>query len=99
MIKEAASLKSKTKQIEKNLEDQKFEVSVEGIVITANAKQEILDIKISVQTYEQGVKEIEKNLLKGIKEVSDKAKKIMALETKKIMGDLNMDALKNMLGQ
>jgi DNA-binding protein YbaB len=99
MVKEAASLRSKTKQIEKDLRSQIFEVSVGGVTIKANAKQEILDISISEQLYQQGAGEIEKNLLKGIKEVLNKAQKIMASETQKIMGNLNISGLKGMLGQ
>lgn len=99
MVKEAASLRSKTKEIEKNLKNQIFEVCMGGVTIKANAKQEILDIKISDHVYQQGAGEIEKNLLKGIKEALNKAQKIMASETQKIMGNLNISGLKGMLGQ
>ena len=98
MIKDMSSMKKKAKDMEKELRNQKFEVSISGVSIIANAKQEILDIKITPQLYAEGPKEIEKNLLKGLKEVSNKSQIIMASETKKIMGDLNIPGLKNTLG-
>ncbi|MFH1238732.1 MAG: YbaB/EbfC family nucleoid-associated protein [bacterium] len=97
MMKQAQQIRSKAKEIEKNLSGQQVEAEVKGVKVTANAKQEILDIKINPALLTQGNSAVEKNVLAAVQEALKKGRDIMAQETKKMMGDVNMGDLGNML--
>lgn len=90
MMKQANQIRSKAKEIEKNLSSQKIEVESKGAKVTANAKQEILDIKIDENLFNQGRAAVEKNMLSAVQEALKKGRDIMAQETKKMMGDTNI---------
>jgi len=90
MMKQAQQIRSKAKEIEKNLSGQKVEAEVKGVKVTANAKQEILDIKIDPALLTQGNSAVEKNVLAAVQEALEKGRDIMAQETKKMMGDTNI---------
>jgi DNA-binding protein YbaB len=90
MMKQAQQIRSKAKEIEKNLANQKVEVEIKGVKVTGNAKQEIMDIKIDQDLLAQGVSAVEKNVLSAVQEALKKGRDIMAQETKKMMGDANM---------
>ncbi|MFH1784662.1 MAG: YbaB/EbfC family nucleoid-associated protein [bacterium] len=96
MMKQANQIKNKAKEVEKNLAAQKLEVSQGGVSVSANAKQDILSIKIDEDLFGQGREAVEKKVLAAVQEASRKARDIMAQETKKMMGDVDMGSLGNM---
>ena len=96
MMKQANQIRSRAKEVEKSLTSQRLEVSQAGVTVTANAKQEILSIKIDEELFGQGREAVEKKILAAVQEASRKARDIMAQETKKMMGDVDMGSLGNM---
>ena len=97
MMKQANQIRSKAKEMEKNLSSQKFDVDLKGVMVTANAKQDILDIKIDDALFNQGRDVVQKKVLSAVQEALKKGRDIMAAETKKIMGNVDMGGLGKML--
>ena len=90
MMKQANQIRSKAKEMEKNLSSQKFDVENKGVLVSANAKQDILDIKIDEALFKAGRETVEKTVLSAVQEALKKGREIMASETKKIMGDVDI---------
>ena len=96
MMKQAQQMRSKAKEVEKNLSSQKFEIEIKGVKVNANAKQEILDIRIEEELFKKGLSAVEKNVLSAVQSALKKSRDLMTEETKKMMGNVDMGSLKNM---
>ena len=93
MAKEAMSMRSKMKEIDKTLKSKIIDVDYKGISIKINAKSEIVDFKFSEDLAQKQAKDIEKNILSACQEAIKKAQQVMAEESKKLMGGLNIPGL------
>ena len=93
MIKEAAAMKSKLSQMEKDLKNRIIDVETKGVKIKINAKVEILEIKLPQEILKQDVERTEKDILAALQQASKKSHEIMMEEAKKITGGMNIPGL------
>ncbi|OGS35299.1 MAG: hypothetical protein A2293_15745 [Elusimicrobia bacterium RIFOXYB2_FULL_49_7] len=93
MIKEAAAMKSKLSQMEKDLKNRIIDVETKGVKIKINAKAEILEIKLPQEILKQDVERTEKDILAALQQASKKSHEIMMEEAKKITGGMNIPGL------
>lgn len=93
MAKEAMSMKSKLKEMEKTLKAKVIDVNYKGIMIKMNAKNEIVDFKLPEDIMQKSVKDIEKLILSAFQEAIKKSQDAMAEESKKLMGGMNFPGL------
>ena len=93
MAKEAMSMRSKMKDIDKTLKSKIIDVDYKGISIKINAKSEIVDFKFSEDLAQKSAKDVEKYVLSACQEAIKKAQQVMAEESKKLMGGLNIPGL------
>ncbi|MDD2524481.1 MAG: YbaB/EbfC family nucleoid-associated protein [Endomicrobiia bacterium] len=93
MAKEAMSMKSKLKEMEKVLKAKVIDVNYKGILIKMNAKNEIIDFKLPEDIMQKSVKDIEKLMLSAFQEAIKKSQDAMAEESKKLMGGMNFPGL------
>lgn len=93
MAKEAMSMKSKLKEMEKTLKAKVIDVNYKGILIKMNAKNEIVDFKLPEDIMQKSVKDIEKLILSAFQEAIKKSQDAMAEESKKLMGGMNFPGL------
>ena len=93
MIKEANSMRSKISKMEKELKNKTLEVESKGVKVKANAKGEILDIKIEESLLQESVSKVEKAVLSALQEAIKKSQKIMAEEAKKATGGMKIPGL------
>ncbi|WP_413853948.1 YbaB/EbfC family nucleoid-associated protein [Candidatus Ruminimicrobium bovinum] len=93
MAKEAMSMRSKLKEMEKVLKAKVVDVEYKGVKIKINAKSEILDLKLPEDVLSKSVKDVEKLVLSAFQEAISRSQKEMAEESKKMMGGLNIPGL------
>lgn len=93
MAKEAMSMRSKLKEMEKALKAKIVDVEYKGIKIKMNAKSEVLDLNLPEDIVNKSVKDIEKLILSAFQEAINRSQKEMAEESKKMMGGLNIPGL------
>ncbi len=93
MAKEAMSMRSKVKEMEKTLKAKIVDVNYKGILISMNAKNEIVSLKLPEDFAEKSVKDMEKLMFSAFEEAIKEAQKAMAEESKKLMGGLNIPGL------
>ena len=73
------------------------EINLDGIYVLANAKKEILDIKIEHALYQEGIAKLEAKLNQAIKQVLSESQKAMVEEVKKSMGGMDLGFLGSLL--
>ncbi|MGE4384946.1 MAG: YbaB/EbfC family nucleoid-associated protein [Endomicrobiaceae bacterium] len=93
MAKEAMSMKSKLKEMEKVLKSKVIDVNYKGIMIKINAKNEVIDLKLPEDIMQKSAKDAEKLILSAFQEAIKKSQDAMAEESKKIMGGMNFPGL------
>ncbi|MBQ3834335.1 MAG: YbaB/EbfC family nucleoid-associated protein [Elusimicrobia bacterium] len=93
MAKEAMSMRSKVKEMEKSLKAKIVDVDYKGIQISMNAKNEIVSLKLPEDFSEKSVKDMEKLMFSAFEEAIKESQKAMAEESKKLMGGLNIPGL------
>lgn len=93
MAKEAMSMRSKVKEMEKALKAKIVDVEYKGIKISMNAKNEIVSLKLPEDFANNSVKDMEKVMFSAIQKAIEEAQKAMAEESKKLMGGLNIPGL------
>lgn len=93
MAKEAMSMRSKLKDMERALKAKVMEVNYKNIIITINAKSEIIDIKLPEDIMQKSVKDVEKLMVAAMQEAVKKSQEVMAEESKKFMGGMNIPGL------
>ncbi|MEA5000694.1 MAG: YbaB/EbfC family nucleoid-associated protein [Endomicrobiaceae bacterium] len=93
MAKEAMSMKSKLKEMEKVLKSKVIDINYKGILIKMNAKNEVIDLKLPEDITQKSVKDIEKLMLSAFQEAIKKSQDAMAEESKKLMGGMNFPGL------
>lgn len=93
MAKEAMSMKSKLKEMEKVLKSKVIDVNYKGIMIKINAKNEIIDLKLPEDIMQKSLKDAEKLILSAFQEAVKKSQDAMAEESKKLMGGMNFPGL------
>ncbi|MFA7074160.1 MAG: YbaB/EbfC family nucleoid-associated protein [Endomicrobiaceae bacterium] len=93
MAKEAMSMKSKLKEMEKVLKSKVIDVNYKGIMIKINAKNEVIDLKLPEDIMQKSSKDAEKLILSAFQEAIKKSQDAMAEESKKIMGGMNFPGL------
>ena len=93
MAKEAMSMRSKVKEMEKALKAKIVDIDYKGIKISMNAKNEIVSLKLPEDFNQKSVKDMEKIMFSAIQEAIKEAQKAMAEESKKLMGGMNIPGL------
>ena len=93
MAKEAMSMRSKVKEMEKALKAKIVDIDYKGIKISMNAKNEIVSLKLPEDFGKNSVKDMEKMMFSAIQESIKEAQKAMAEESKKLMGGMNIPGL------
>ena len=93
MAKEAMSMRSKLKEMEKALKAKVVDVEYKGVSIKINAKSEVLDLKLPDDILNKSVKDVEKLILSAFQEAISCSQKEMAEESKKMMGGMNIPGL------
>ena len=93
MAKEAMSMRSKVKEMEKTLKAKIVDIDYKGIKISMNAKNEIVSLKLPEDFNQKSVKDMEKLMFSAIQEAIKEAQKAMAEESKKLMGGMNIPGL------
>ena len=93
MAKEAMSMRSKVKEMEKTLKAKIVDIDYKGIKVSMNAKNEIVSLKLPEDFNQKSVKDMEKIMFSAIQEAIKEAQKAMAEESKKLMGGMNIPGL------
>ena len=93
MAKEAMSLRSKAKEMEKALKAKVVDIEYKGIKISMNAKNEIVSLKLPEDFADKSVKDMEKIMFSAFENAIKEAQRAMAEESKKLMGGLNIPGL------
>lgn len=93
MAKEAMSMRSKVKEMEKILKSKVVDIEYKGVKISMNAKNEIVSLKLPEDFNKNSVKDMEKIMFSAIEEAIKEAQKAMAEESKKLMGGMNIPGL------
>ncbi|MCR4663383.1 MAG: YbaB/EbfC family nucleoid-associated protein [Endomicrobiaceae bacterium] len=93
MAKEAMSMRSKVKEMEKALKAKIVDIDYKGVKISMNAKNEIVSLKLPEDFNQKSVKDMEKIMFSAIQEAIKEAQKAMAEESKKLMGGMNIPGL------
>lgn len=93
MAKEAMSMRSKVKEMEKTLKAKIVDIDYKGIKISMNAKNEIVSLSLPEDFNQKSVKDMEKIMFSAIQEAIKEAQKAMAEESKKLMGGMNIPGL------
>ncbi len=93
MAKEAMSLRSKAKEMEKALKARVVDIDYKGIKISMNAKNEIVSLKLPEDFADKSVKDMEKIMFSAFENAIKEAQRAMAEESKKLMGGLNIPGL------
>lgn len=93
MIKEAAAMKSRLSQMEKELKNKIIDVEQNGVKIRINAKSEILSFELNPEQLKHDHKKIEREILSAIQHAIKKSQDVMAEEAKKLTGGLKIPGL------
>ena len=93
MAKEAMSMRSKVKEMEKTLKAKIVDIDYKGVKVSMNAKNEIVSLKLPEDFNQKSVKDMEKLMFSAIQEAIKEAQKAMAEESKKLMGGMNIPGL------
>lgn len=97
MIKQMGELKNKAGDIESKLKGRKVEVKTEGIYVLANAKKDILEVKIDETIYQEGRERLQAKLLKALRQALEESQKALVEEVKNELGGMDMGLLNSIL--
>ncbi len=94
-FKDMYQLQKQAKQIKKKLQNTHIEAEVEGVLVTIDGQQDIVDVKISDDEM-QNKKKLEQNLVKALNKGIKRSQQYGAEEMKDVMGDMGMGGLPGM---
>lgn len=90
--KDLYKLQKQAKKIKKDLKNLHIEAETEGIVVTINGEQEILDIRIPETMLAPEHKDnLQKNLIAAVNKGVKKAQEVAAERMRGMMGDMGLD--------
>lgn len=90
--KDVYKMQKQARQVKKQLANTHIEAEQEGVKITINGEQEVVEVSISEEALKDG-KKLEKNLLQTFNKAVKKSQQIGAEMMKDIMGDLNFPGM------
>jgi DNA-binding protein YbaB len=93
MAKEAMSMRSKFKDMDKKLKSRIIDVEYKGIKIQVNAKNEYLSLNIHQDLLKEKKEKVEKIVLAAFEEAREKAQAAMAEESKGLMGAMKIPGI------
>ncbi|MDR3071535.1 MAG: YbaB/EbfC family nucleoid-associated protein [Endomicrobium sp.] len=93
MAKEAMKMKSKLKEMDKELRSKIIDVEYKGIKIQVNAKNEFLKLHLPDDLLKEEKDKAEKLILSAFEEANRKAQDVMAEEAKKLTGGMTIPGL------
>jgi DNA-binding protein YbaB len=88
-VKDLYKLQKQAKDVQKKLENIHIEAEENGVVVTFNAKQEPISVKIADSALENKPK-LEESILNALKKGLKKAQEIAAVNMKDIMDQMGM---------
>ncbi|MBU1992837.1 MAG: YbaB/EbfC family nucleoid-associated protein [Patescibacteria group bacterium] len=88
-IKDMYGLQKQAKQIKKKLKNMHIEAEYNGVIVTIDGQQEIIDLKISDEAMENKSK-LEDAVKRAFEKALKKSQQIAAEEMKGIMGGLGL---------
>ncbi len=94
-FKDMYQLQKQAKQIKKKLQNTHIEAEVEGVLVTIDGQQEVVDVKISDEEM-QNKKKLEQNIVKALNKGIKRSQQYGAEEMKDGMGDMGMGGLPGM---
>ncbi len=90
--KDLYKLQKQAKKIKKELKNVHIEAETDGIVVTVNGEQEIIDIKIPEEMLKPENKAtLQKSLIAAINKGVKKAQEVAAERMRGMMGDMGLD--------
>jgi DNA-binding protein YbaB len=87
-MKEAMSMRSKFKEMDKKLKAKIIDVEYKGIKLQINGKNEFSDLDISEDLFKGEKEKLEKIFLEALREATQKVQTVMAEEAKELTGGL-----------
>ncbi|MBN1824353.1 MAG: YbaB/EbfC family nucleoid-associated protein [Endomicrobiales bacterium] len=93
MMKEAAAMRSRLTELDKELRGRIIEVSESGVDVKINGKSEITDVRISDEAFNAGREKVEKRVLEAVQRAVKKSQEMMAEEAKKLTGGMKVPGL------
>ncbi|MDR3306801.1 MAG: YbaB/EbfC family nucleoid-associated protein [Endomicrobium sp.] len=93
MAKEAMSMRSKFREMDKKLKSRVIDVEYKGVKIQVNAKNEFLSLSIPEDFLKEKKEKVEKVVLGAFEEARQKAQAVMAEESKKLTGAMKLPGL------
>lgn len=96
MMKQMQKMQAKMEEIQKELENKRVEGSSGGgmVKVTANGKQEILEIKIDPEVVnKEDVEMLEDLILAAVNQAKEKSQEIQSEEMAKLTGGLKLPGL------
>lgn len=88
-LKDLYRMQKQAKQIKKELKNIHIEAEAEGIFVTINAEQEVIEIKLPEIIHD--TKKLSENLVKAFNKALKKSQQIAADRMKGVMGDMGLD--------
>lgn len=89
-MKDLYKMQKEAKKIKEKLKKMHIEAEMDGVVVTINGEQEIINITISDEALTHKTS-LEENLRKAINKAIKKGQQIAADEMKGIMGDMGLN--------
>lgn len=90
--KDMYQLQKKAKVIKKELKNTHIEAEEDGVVVTVNGEQEIIEIKIPEEALQNGAK-LATIIVKCSNKAIKKSQQVAAEMMKDVMGDMNIPGL------
>ncbi len=87
-MKDMYKLQRQAKQIKKKLAKMHIEAEVEGVIVTINGEQEVVEVKIPEDKRDHP--KLEKYLLEAFNKAIKKSQQIAADEMKDVMGQMGL---------
>ncbi len=94
-FKDLYKLQKQAKEIKKKLQNTHIEAEVDGVIVTIDGQQEVIDVKISDDEM-QNKKKLETNLVKALNKGIKRSQQYGAEEMKDVMGDMGLGGLPGM---
>lgn len=90
--KDMYKMQKEARKIKKQLANTHIEAEHEGVKVTINGEQEVVEIDINDEAI-QDKKKLEKNLLQAFNKAIKKSQQVGAEMMKDVMGDLNLPGM------
>lgn len=90
--KQLYQLQKKAKDIKKKLAKTHIEAEHEGVIVTINGEQEVIDVKITDEAL-QNKSKLEESIAKCLNKAIKKSQQVGAEMMKDVMGDFNIPGL------